>query len=306
MNIKNPFWLLLLYVMPLFSENNSSSFIDRYHDVLCQVLIDSSNSIDDFFIESNETLHNKTRAQFSTYLAKETYLDREQDMRFRLRLDLPKIKRHLRLILEDEDSDNLLNDNTHLNDTQLRDKQYHLRFEYFKFISDKFSAKPGGGAKIRSNTLVPYFNHDMRYDFIKDNQLESSLANRFRFYTDGELEDTIEFNTLYNFSKSFYAMFRNALHYNESPMQTSFSALYFVKSLSTKKQIVWGLGTTSVFENFNHKKVDNYQLYGSWYHIFYKDWLYYELSPSILKRLSNDYRTSYRAMFSFGIYFNGP
>ena len=281
-------------------------FIDKCHDFLCEVLIDSSNKIDNFFIESNETIHNRTRAQFSTYVAKETYLEREKEVRFRLRLDLPKIKKHLRLIVEDEESDNLLNDNTRLSDEKFQKKQYHLRFEYLKFVGEKFQAKPGLGIRIRSNHLVPYFNHDMSYDFIKEDKMESTLANRFRFYTDGDLEDTIEFNSLYNFNKTFSAMFRNAFRYDESPTQTSFSSISFLTSFSDKKYINWGIGSTNIFENFNHREVDNFQLYSTWYHVFYKDWAYYEISPSILKRASNDYETSYRLLLSLGIYFNGP
>ena len=305
MNIKKHFISLLLFSL-LLNADNSNTFIDKYHNVLCQALIDSSNKIDNYFIEDNETIHNKTRAHFSTYMAKETYSGREKDIRFRLRLDLPKIKKHLRLIVEDEDSDNLLNDNTRLNDERVQEKQYHLRFEYFKFLTDKFKAKPGGGVRIRSNHLVPYFNYDMSYDFIKTDKMESRLANRFRFYTDGELEDTFEFNSLYNFNETFYAVFRNAIRYDESPIQTSFSTIAFFTSFAKNKYINWGIGSTNVFENFNHREVDNFQLYSSWYHIFYKDWAYYEVSPSILKRTSNDYKTSYRLLLSFGIYFNGP
>jgi hypothetical protein len=305
MEIFKQFITFLFLSISLNAENNSSSLIDKYHDVLCKVLIDSSNKIDNFFIEGNETMLSKTRAEFSTYVAKETYGSLEKDVRFRIKVDLPKIKKHLRLIVEDEESDNLLYDNTRLNGDGLEDKQYHFRFEYFKFLGEKFRAKLGAGARIRSNMLVPYVNHDMNYDFIKEKKIESSLANRFRFYTDGELEDTLEFNSLYYFNEDFYGMFRNAFHYDESSLQTSFSMLSFLKIFSDKKQINWGVGSTNIYENFKHREVDNFQFYGSWHHIFYKDWAYYELAPSILKRELNDYKTSYRFLVSFGIYFNG-
>jgi len=294
----------LLLSSTLYAENNSTHFIDRYHDILCQALIDSSNKIDNFFIDSNDTISSQTHAEFSTYVAKETYSGLETDVRFRIKVDLPKIKKHLRLIVEDDETDNLLYDNTRLNGDNLHDKQYHLRFEYFKFLGDKFRAKLGAGARIRSNMIVPYVNHDMNYAFIKEKKIESSLANRFRFYTDGELEDTLEFNSLYYFNNEFYGMFRNALRYDESSMQSSFSTLSFLKIFSEKKQLNWGIGSTNMFENFKHREVDNFQLYGSWHHTFYKDWIYYELAPSILKREVNDYKTSYRFLVSFGIYFN--
>jgi hypothetical protein len=146
----------------------------------------------------------------------------------------------------------------------------------------------------------------MSYDFVKDKMMESTLANRFSFYTDGELENTVEFNSLYNFNETFYGMFRNAFRYDESSVQTSFSTISFLTTFSDKKHINWGLGSTNIFENFNHREVNNFQLYSSWYHVFYKDWAYYEVAPSILKRESNDYKTSYRLLLSFGIYFNGP
>ena len=297
--------IILIFVLSTFlSAENNASFIDRYHDSLCEILIDTSNKIDNFLVDSNETTSSKTHAELSTSVAKETYLSLEKDVRFRIKVDLPKVKKHLRLILEDEDSDDLLYDNTRLNDDALQEKQYHFRFEYFRFLGDKFNSKLGAGVRIRSNNLVPYVNHDTSYDFVKDKKMESTLANRFRFYTDGALEDTVEFNSLYNFDKTFYGMFRNAFRYDESRTQVSFSTISFLKYFSDKKYINWGIGTTNKYENFKHREVDNFQLYSSWHHVFYKDWVYYEVAPSILKRESNDYKTSYRLLLNFGIYFN--
>lgn len=296
--------LLLLLITSIYAEENASVW-DQYHENLCDALINTSNSIDDYFIEDNSSESSRTSAQLSTSFAMENHQDFEKDIRFRLRLNLPKIQKNLRLVFEDENNDNALYDGTTLNDENLENRRYYLRLEYFNFKKYKVDMVAGGGVRIRQNNLVPYFNLRSRYDAYKDDVLKSELYNRFRFYTDGEIENIFEFNSLYTIDPVLYAVWKNQLRYdNREEFETLASDLSLVKVLEEKKQISMGLGIINQLKNFKNLNIEYYHLHTLYHHLFYKDWLYYQLAPSVLWRESNDFKVSYRFMVNFGVLFN--
>jgi hypothetical protein len=228
----------------------------------------------------------------------------EKDIRFRLRLNLPKIQKNLRLIFEDENSDNLLYDRTALNNQDLEDKRYYLRLEYFSYVKDTFNLHLGGGVRFRDGNLVPYLNIKSKYKLYDKNNNKSQLLNRFRYYSDGEIENNLEFNSLYTIYDDLYLSWNNNFyHSTEDEFETLFDDLSLVYFFNKKKQVNLGLGISSSIEKFEKLRVDYYYLHASFHHLFYKDWVYYELSPSILKRNINDFKTSYRFLVNFGIYF---
>jgi hypothetical protein len=56
--------------------------------------------------------------------------------------------------------------------------------------------------RIRDAHLVPYLNIRSRYNLYDKEKVNSALYNRFRHYTDGEIENNFEFNTKYNVTDS--------------------------------------------------------------------------------------------------------
>ena len=296
---------LIILFCSILNANNDVTLFDEYHDSLCKVLVNTSNSIDDYFIDDNSSsLSSKTHAKFSTSFAKETHLDMEKDIRFRLRLHLPKIQKNLRLIFEDENSDNLLYDTTALNNTALEDKRYYLRLEYFNYVRETFNLQLGGGVRFRDGNLVPYLNINSKYTLYEKNKHKSQFLNRFRYYSDGEIENNFEFNSLYTIYDDLYLTWNNNFyHSTDNKFEHLFNDLSLVHFFNKKQQVNFGLGISSSVEKFEKLYVDYYYLHSSFHHLFYKDWVYYELSPSILKRNTNDFRTSYRFLVNFGIYF---
>jgi len=288
----------------LFAEENNSVF-DQYHDDLCKALVSTSNSIDNYFIEENSTTNSKTHAEFSTSFAMEANQDFEKDVRLRLRLNLPKIQKNLRLIFEDENNDDTLYDRTTLNDQQLIDKSYYLRLEYFRLVKKKLNMVLGAGLRIRQGNLVPYGNLRSRYNLFKNNHLKSAFYNRLRFYSDGEIEDIFEFNSLYKLNASFNALFQNQLSYsNRDEFEIASHDLSLIKQLNKKKQLSVGVGTRAYLKNFKDYSIEYYHVHTRYHHLFYKDWLYYQVAPSALWREGNNFNISYRMMFNFGILFN--
>jgi hypothetical protein len=267
--------------------------------------VNTSNSIDDYFVEGNESSpRSTTYAEFSTSLAMEANQKFEKDVRLRLRLSLPKIQKNLRLIFEDENNDDSFYDRTTLNNKKLIDKSYYLRLEYFKFVKKKFNLVLGTGLRVRQGNLVPYLNLRSRYDVYKNGKIRSSFYNRLRLYSDKELEDILEFNTVYTFDDSIYAIFRNQLSYsNEKFYEIAYHDFSLIKKLNKKKKLSVGMGIRSNLKNFKNYDIEYYHIHILYHYLFYKKWLYYQIAPSALWREENSFNLSYRLMLNFGIFF---
>ncbi len=306
MEIKKYTLILSLFINLLFGDDDF--FIDEYRNKFSSILVNTMSRIDNFFVDSNETSHNNTHAELSTSIAKESRLDLEEDIRFRVRVNLPKIQKHLKLYIEDEDSDNILYNETQLEKDKLQDnlqnKRYYVRLEFLKFDIKGFTNNLSGGIRIRSNTLVPYANYHSNYKIYEDKKFKSDISNNFRLYTDGGLEDYLSLNTIYSFNDALKGVWQNTLRYNETHTETFYSDYSFLYKIDEKKQITMGFGMTDLVKNFGRSKIDNFNLHSSFFHTFHKNWMYYELSTYVLKRESNDYKNSYRVFLNFGIYFN--
>ncbi len=306
MEIKKYTIILSLLINLLFGDNDF--FIDEYRNHFSNLLVDTMSSIDNFFVDSNETSHNNTHAELSTSIAKESRLDLEEDIRFKIRVNLPKVQKHLKLYIEDEDSDNILYNETQLQKDKLQDnmqnKRYYVRLEFLKFDIKGLTNRLSGGVRIRSHTLVPYANYHSNYKLYEDTKFKSGISNNFRLYTDGGLEDYLSFNTLYNFNNSLRGVWRNIFRYDETPIEIFDTDYSFLYKLDEKKEISLGVGVTDAIKNFGRSKIDNVNLHSSFFHLFHKDWMYYEVSTYLLKREANDYENSYRVFLNLGIYFN--
>ena len=296
---------LIILFFPIFLlSNDNLNVFDYYHESLCSVLVNTSNSIDDYFIEDNLSTSSTTYAEFSTLVAKESHSKLEKDIRFHLRLNLPKIQKNLRLYFEDESSDDILYNGTSLNEEKLDNRRYYLRLELFKYVKNTFNVKLGGGARFRKSTLVPYFNIRANYELYSDNKITSQVYDRFRYYSDGEFENSLKVNSIYSMHDNLYIVLKNSFYYNKySLYETLLNDLSWIRILNDKQQVSYGFGLSSHVDNFQDFKTDYYYMHSTFHHLFYKDWVYYEVSPSILKREINNFKTSYRLLFNFGIYF---
>jgi hypothetical protein len=285
----------------MLSAEFNTTILDEYHEKLSQILVDSSNRVDDYFIESNTTKKNKTEAELKTSFAIESSRKSEYAMRLRLRISLPKIQKKLRLIFEDEDSDDILYDGTILdNQHKVEQKNYFLRLDYFNYIRKKLKLTSGIGIKFRKLNLYPYINIKARYVLDRSHVITS---NRFRLYSDGEFEDIVTINRIKHFNSSTYIFYRNFFKYKSQTENSSIvNSISATKIVTDRREVSVGLSFTSELE-----RVKSYlrypQLYIAYRDLLYKKWVYYEIKNSILWREENDFDSSYRFMFNLGVKF---
>ncbi len=294
-------FLYFILLLSILKADFNTTLLDEYYNSLCQILVDSSNSVDDYFIDANSTEQSKTEAELKTSFAIESGRKSEYAMRLRVRLSLPKIQKKLRLIFEDEDSDDIFYDGTSLNNQyKMEKKNYFLRLDFFNEVIKKVDLTSGIGVKFRKLTLYPYFNLKARYILEDKNAVAS---NRFRLYSNGDFEDTLNLNKMQYFSSSVYLFYRNFFRYRSWTYNSSIvNSIYATKILSDKKELSLGVSLTSELDVL--KSYIRYeQLYIAYRDLLYKNWVYYELSPSILWREENGYERSYRFMFNIGVKF---
>jgi|GEM_PF-1628824 len=297
------FIFISISVHTAYAEFNTTA-LDKYHDDLCYWLVDTSNSIDNYLIESNSTTSSDTFAELKTSFAIENTRASEYAIRLRLRLNLPKFQKKLRVVFEDEASDDALYDGTVLNsDYHLEDKNYFLRLEYFNYMVKQLNITSGGGIRFRKSSLHPYLNVKAKYKLFSSEREKLMMANRFRYYINGDIEDILSLNRLYTLNETLYYRFKNTLRYRDwESSKKIVNSVSLLKVLGTGVQASLGLALMSEWED-RSIEARYYQLYGTYRNLLYKDWIYYEFSPALLRREENNFNNSYRFMVNIGMIF---
>jgi hypothetical protein len=294
---------ILLFLNISYAEFNTTT-LDSYHKNLCNWLVDTSNSIDNYFIEENGTITSKTYAELKTSFALETQRSSEYAIRLRLRLNLPKIQKKLRVVFEDSDSDDDFYDATKLNnDRDLSEKDYYLRLEYFNYIWKRLNFSMSGGVRLRKLNIHPYLNLKVKYAIESTDDNERVISNRFRYYINEDIEDVVSYNTLYPIEKSIYCTVRHSFRYrNWQEYQQIVDSASCVKNIEKNRYLSVGASILSNLED-DELILQYPKIYWTYRGKLYKEWIYYELSPSVLWRKENNYRKSYRFMVNIGTIF---
>ena len=299
------YFFILTFLLTSVNAEFHSKRVDKYHNKISHWLVNSSNSIDTYFTDSNSTESSKTFAELKTSFATENTQNFDYGVRLKLRLDLPKIEKELRLIFEDADSDDQLYDGTVLNNNyHLEEKEYYLRLDYLKFIKKKLHLRAGAGIRFRKSSLHPYLNIKSKYYQQNTPKSKVIVSNRFRVYIDGDYENIFATYRFLQLDEALYFTFTNTFRYRSwDEVQKIATNLTFIKSLSNDRQASVGLSFINDLNNWSiHSKY--YQLHASYRAKLYRDWMYYEVSPSILRRRENDFDPTFRFMVSIGMKFN--
>ncbi len=295
---------MILPLSILYADLEMSD-IDNYHDSFANWLVDASDAIDDYFIDSNTTTHSRTYAEIKTSCAFEQSQKSEYAIRLKLHINLPKLQDKLRVVFEDSTSDDELYDATNLNNNykHLEEQSYSLRLEYFDYVIKRFRVTMGAGTRFKKTDLEPYFNIKLKYKIDDTKEHKEIFYNRFRYYTNTDIENTTLLKSLYRLEDNLFFIVRNSFRYRNWTSKNLFvndASFNFI--LRKREQVSIGASLTNQQEKTNIY-VDYYQMYASYKNLLYKNWVYYELVYSILNRRENNYDNSYRFMFNIGVVF---
>jgi hypothetical protein len=286
----------------MLNADFNTTLLDMYHQKISQILIETSRSVDNFFVDDgNSSKNNKTEAQIKTSFAIESGRKAEYAIHFRVRFHLPKLQNRFRLVFEDEDSDDVFYDGLKLDSQyKLENKRYSLRLDYFDYVIKRIDFTAGVGLKFKKFNLYPYLNLKTKYLFEDSNIL---LRNRFRFYSSGKYEDTFTLSRIKELGDNRYILFRNFFKYrSDTTIRNMVNSVSITQNLSKNREVTIGFLLREHFKIFRYY-FDYPQIYFGYRDLLYKDWIYYELTPSILWREENDYKRSFRFMFNIGVNF---
>jgi hypothetical protein len=297
----------IFYILSLFNisyADFNTTALDSYRDNLSNWLVNTSNSIDNYFIEENGTLSSKTYAELKTSFAFESKRPSEYAIRLRLRLNLPKIQKKLRIVFEDSDSDDVFYDATQLDsDKDLSEKNYYLRLEYFNYIWNRLNFSMSGGVRFKKLDIHPYLNLKVKYSVESSDNNERVISNRFRYYINDDIEDVVSYNTLYPIEDSIYCTVRHSFRYrNWQEYQQIVNSTSCIKNIEKNRYLSVGASILSELED-DELTLQYPKIYWTYRGKLYKEWIYYELTPSVLWRKENSYNESYRFMINIGTIF---
>jgi len=295
------FYLILLS-LSLYSDFNTT-ILDEYHKSLCNILVNSSDNIDNYFIEGGST-GSTTRAEFKTSYAIESERKSEYALRLRLHLSLPKLQKHMRLIFEDTQSDDLLNDGATLeNEKKIQNMNYTLKVEISDNMIKQFNTKLLLGTRFRKSFLHPFLSMKLNRVLINDNLKTVVFHNRFRIFDDLNYEEIASIKRMDTMNNNLYMIFENIFRYkSDRDNNELITRLAGRKLLGEKRELSTGM---SFYSSFRHGRYDIVypEVFTKYYEMFYKNWIYYEVSPSVLWRHEHNYRASLRVMFNLGVIF---
>jgi len=300
------FKYLFLYIMLLSSmlcADFNTTILDKYHERLCNILVNSSDNIDNYFVEGS-SIGSKTSAQLKTSYAIESERKVEYALRLRLHLSLPKIQKHLRLIFEDTQSDNLLNDGTSLvNEKHIQNINYTLKVEVSDNMIKDFNIKWLLGTRFRKSFLHPFMSMKAKRVLANDDMKTVVFNSRFRFFDDMNYEEVASINRMDKMKDNLYMVLENIFRYrSQTDNNELITRLTGRKLLGDKQELSTGM---SIYSSFRHGRYDIIypEVFTKYYSMFYKDWIYYEVSPAVLWRHEHNYRASLRVMFNLGVIF---
>lgn len=296
-------FLSLLFTFIYLNAEFNLTKLDQYHENICHALIDGSNRLDSYLMDINST-ESTTEAEIKTSYAIENGRESEYTMRLRLRLSLPYLQNKFRIVLEDEDSNDPLYDGTNLdNEYKAENKNYFLGVQYFDYMIQRHHVSSALGVRFRKSTIQPYVNFKVEYLIEENEEYTSQVTDRLRLYSNGDIENIFTYNILEPFQDEFYVLIDNVHRYqNWEEDRTISNSIAVMKLLDDQRVASLGVGLLSRY-NRDEIKIVYPQLYGVYHAPLYKDWIYYELSPSLLWREENNYAPSARFMVNIGTLF---
>ncbi len=160
-----------------------------------------------------------------------------------------------------------------------------------------------GGIKINNTRLDPYLGITLRKQFYL-NEWRLTLLNRFKYFTYLHVDNRFEVNMGYFINQSTKLQLLNSYRYRDEDKTHELTNIIRVHKLISEKKNIYADLNVYRLKNIMQSFDISYYKVGFCYHkTFYKDWLYYEASPSLMFRVENEYKPSARIFLSLGIIF---
>lgn len=293
------------------NESNVSLFslqaIESQRDKLSQWIYDTSNTMDIYFsgsrIEATDT--KSTYIDTSVGIETETY----QPTRFRYNIkayvNLPRTFDKLRLVVEDYRTDDSIDGGAQGN---LRDavdeNQYTIGLQYLGYTSEYANVNFTGGLRFSKYRPDPFLSMRMRRSIYLPAQWELWLYNDLRYFVYRKLDNRSELRLGRVVNEVIRFEWFNSYRYQQTSHQSELiSGLTLTQLRPRKMGYRYSASIYCADNDTQNFRLEYYNLSIFFRHMVYKNWIYYEVGPSLLWRYQNNFKPSTRLAFNFGIIF---
>ncbi len=303
--------ILLAPLVTLANKSDDlSSSLDKYHYIISQWILDKSDLVDRYLSDINTTTENNTSIDISIEVGKFTKSNSfYHNVDFALHLDLPRLKNKLKLTLQKvSKSSTLLGKNSEklLSKSSDSDNEgYNLALTYSPWAKKRFFMTFDSGVRFDNYFFEPYVGVLSGYKIKQKDNVEANIKNSLRFYLAGEIKDLVLGQYFYKYKEDVVVGWLGSFIYSsEKNTQDLSSEVFGLKLLN--KDSFFRLGFISNFhlKHFKNPKKDNFELYAKYHNkLLNKEWLYYEVTPSLNWKKEHNFKPSVGVKLKIGATF---
>jgi hypothetical protein len=308
---------ILLLTLPIiaFSANSDlNNNLDKYHTLVSKWVMDKSDVVDRYLAskDDNKNLSN-TKVSVAYEIGSTSKGKFSNNYDFSLSLNLPRFKDKVNLTLEKVNTyKSLINSKESFlskSDSQTNsDDNYNLGISFSQWSGKKYATHLSGGVRFNSKFLLePYVGVVSSYNIKSTKKTEINIKNTLRYYLAGEIKDNISSQLLYNYGSDVLLGWLGNFEYtSKSSKQTLTSEFILQKEYSSYNFYRLGFVANAKLTHFKNPKKNDFYIYFKYHNKYQnKDWMFYEITPSVELRKENKYHTTVGLKLKVGATFGG-
>jgi hypothetical protein len=284
-------------------DEEEPGFFDITHEKVSEAILASANWIDSFFSDERtirEETETRLRFGVSNFSEKSDLL--QADLHTSFRLDLPVFSERLHLLISGEEDDDETEERRRpARPATRREREPSVSIRYFLLMSLRRNASISTGVRFRDGSPVFLFEPRYRQVFpVGDWDLR--FTQRFTAYTD----ETLRIRTSFDLerpigNKYFFRNTAEGIWFRDQPgyFYNFHVTLFQPISRDRMLQYQW----SNKFITRPDHVLDEIRLIFSFRQRFWREWLFYEVSPQIAYPRKEDYEFSPGIMLRLDIIF---
>lgn len=304
------------YILPiiiptiLLSNENSSldkilANIDETVNFININLNNYSKNLDEFLTNQyDESIYDRSYIKFENSFEYDKYGDFSYTPKFTLRLKLPKLQK--RFSLEIDNTENSINQNINENNIDIdsnekvkfKDDNYSIGLIYNR-ISKDINLSFKSGVKVSANSFVYIKTSAFKTVNINENS-EILIKDEIRFSDRYKIDNSFIINYNYIFNEKYQFSNYNEYFFNSIKKDDEiYNSIRLTDKINDKRYLNYVFSIYS--NNINSElEIKDYTLYLS-HRKYIKNWLYFDVIPSLTFQQIYDYNVNPGIKFNLGI-----
>jgi hypothetical protein len=279
-------------------------FISTSRDFLNNVLLGTTNTLDYIFSIGYTKVKRKKNSYVDAKIGGfyEKFYGYGYDYNVDGFIDLPNTKKRFNIFIgslyqnnKGENNDNLLNKD--------KKEKFILGFEYTRTLFNVLRSGLSTGAIFNSYYLDPFLRFSVNTSFNLFSNWNLSVGNYAYYFLVYKFDNLSFISLSYNISKQTQIKIYNEYRYREY-----FDKLHEVKNVLGLHHLISNtMGINYTLEVLRKKDgvfsygISYYYIGTSFKHVFYSDWLYYEIKPGFYFRENNNFNLSPKMLIFIGM-----